>query len=61
MVVARVGNHTLAADVISKVVAKKPAAVAGVKEADSPVAVRLVDREAKSAHEHSSQTGLSLS
>jgi hypothetical protein len=57
VVAARAGNHTPVVNVISKVVAKKPAAVTGVKEAGSQVAVRLVDKEAESTHEHSSQTG----
>lgn len=51
MVAARAGNRTLAADVISKAAGKKQAAVTGVKEAGSPVAVRLVDREVESTHE----------
>jgi hypothetical protein len=41
-------NHTPGVDVISKAVAKKRAAVTGVKEEVSRVAVRLADREAES-------------
>jgi hypothetical protein len=41
-------NHTPAVDVVSKAVAKKRAAVTGVKEEVSRVAVRLADREAES-------------
>ena len=41
-------NHTPAVDVVSKAVAKKRAAVTGVKEVVSRVAVRLADREAES-------------
>ena len=50
MAAGRAENHTPAVDVISKAVAKKRAAVAGVKEEVSRVAVRLVDREAESTN-----------
>jgi len=48
--VGRAENHTPAVDVISKAVAKKRAAVTGVKEVVSRVAVRLADREAESTN-----------
>jgi hypothetical protein len=57
VVAARAGNRTLAADVISKAAGKKQGAVTRVKEAGSPVAARLVDRDVESRHEYSSQTG----
>ena len=47
MAAGRAENHTPAVDGVSKAVAKKQAAVAGVKEAVSRVAVRLGDREAE--------------
>jgi hypothetical protein len=43
-------NHIPAVDVISKAVAKKRAAVTGVKEEVSRVAGRLADREAESTN-----------